>query len=158
MNINVRLATEKDVGAMLELINELAEYEKEPDAVQITENDLLEHGFGSHPMFKTFMAEAEGEILGMALFYDRFSTWAGRSLHLEDLIVRERHRKKGIGKNLFTKFFEYAYENGYNRAEWVVLDWNTPAVNFYKDAGATVYDEWQICQIDRDAMGRYLSR
>lgn len=158
MDLNIRKATENDVGQMLGLINELAVFEKEPDAVQITEKDLKEHGFGKNPMFRTFMAEADGETLGMALFYDRFSTWAGKSLHLEDLIVREEHRKKGVGKALFTKFFEYAYENGYNRAEWVVLDWNTPAINFYKDAGATVYEEWQICQIDRKAIGKYLSR
>ncbi|PID69613.1 MAG: GNAT family N-acetyltransferase [Flavobacteriales bacterium] len=158
MNVNIRKATEKDSGQMLSLIHELAVFEKEPDAVQITEKDLKKYGFGKNSLFKTFIAEEEGETLGMALFYDRFSTWVGKSLHLEDLIVREQHRKKGVGKALFTKFFEYAYENGYNRAEWAVLDWNTPAVNFYKDAGATVYDDWQICQIDRSGIEKYLSR
>jgi len=157
MNFRIRKGEKKDMPSVLHLINELAVYEKEPNAVKITVDDLLENGFKENPSFHIFVAEAEENIIGMALFYNRFSTWDGPSLHLEDLIVNEKHRKKGIGKALYNKVLEFGLKNGKNRIEWVVLDWNTPAVEFYKSTGATMLEDWNLCQMKREEIQKYLS-
>lgn len=156
MIFKIRFAQAEDVSVILDLIHELAIFENEPDAVEIDESYLLNHGFGKHKSFECFIAEAEdGEILGMALFYNRFSTWKGLTIHLEDLIVKEKHRKKGIGKALFERLIHHAKDENINRVEWVVLDWNTNAINFYESYGATVFEEWRTVQMDRETIERF---
>jgi GNAT superfamily N-acetyltransferase len=156
MPFKIRFAQPKDVTSIMQLIHELAVYEKEPDAVDVDENYLLEHGFGDNKSFECFIAEAENaEVLGMALFYNRFSTWKGLTIHLEDLIVKEKHRKKGIGKGLFEKLINYAKAENINRLEWVVLDWNTDAIDFYESYGATVFQEWRTVQMDREMIQKF---
>ncbi len=150
MNPKIRFAKPKDASSIIQLIQELAVYEKEPDAVDIDEDYLLEHGFGKHKAFDCLVAENEyNEILGMALFYNRFSTWKGISIHLEDLIVKQKHRKKGIGKALFEALIAHAKSENINRLEWVVLDWNTDAIAFYESYGAKVFQEWRTVQMDK---------
>lgn len=158
MDIRIRPATMNDAAAILALIQELALFEKEPQAVVLTQADIEAHGFGPQPLFQCLVAEAEAQVLGMALFYPRYSTWKGPTLHLEDLIVKEAHKGKGIGTALYRAFIAHAYESGVNRIEWVVLNWNQPAVQFYKNSGAVVLDEWDTVQMDRETMKNYLNQ
>ena len=152
----LRWAAPKDMKAVLGLIQELADFEKEPEAVVISEDDLLEHAFGAQPKFQCFVAEKQGVVIGMALFYPRYSTWKGPTFHLEDLIVTQKERGTGVGKALYTKFIAYAESQDVRRIEWVVLDWNTHAVNFYENSGAHVLEDWRTVQMDQVALRRYL--
>lgn len=152
----IRQATKDDVSSILFLIKELATFEKEPEAVVVTQQELLENGFGNQPLFQTIVAEMAGEIVGMALFYYRFSSWKGKTLHLEDLIVKESYRNQGIGLALYQAFIEKAHQLGVRRAEWVVLNWNKTAIDFYEKSGANVLQEWQTVQMDRGSMTRFL--
>ena len=158
MNFIIRKGEPEDMPSIFKLITELAVYEKEPDAVHITVHDLIENGFKENPSFHIFVAEAEDGILGMALFYNRFSTWDGPSLHLEDLIVTEESRGKGVGKALYDKVLDFGLKAGKKRIEWVVLDWNTPAVEFYKSTGATMLEDWNLCQMKSEDIKKYLSK
>ncbi len=158
MDFIIRRGEQRDMSSVLKLVTELAVFEKEPNAVKIIVDDLLSNGFRENPAFYTFVAEHEGVIIGMALYYNRFSTWEGPSMHLEDLIVTKAFRGKGIGKTLYDKVLEDALENGIKRVEWVVLDWNTPAIEFYKSTGATMFEEWNICQISNEKIAQYLSK
>jgi GNAT superfamily N-acetyltransferase len=158
MNFTIRKGEKKDMSPILGLINELAVFEKEPNAVNITVDDLLENGFKEKPEFNVLVAEFEGDIVGMALFYNRFSTWDGPSLHLEDLIVTEEYRSKGIGKALYNKVLEFGLTSGKKRVEWVVLDWNTPAIEFYKSTGAKMLNDWNLCQMDSQSIQKYLEQ
>ena len=158
MNFTIRKGEKKDMPLVLELIKELAIFENEPDAVNITVEDLIVNGFKDNPEFNIFVAENEGDILGMALFYNRFSTWDGPSLHLEDLIVSEKHRGKGIGKALYDKVLEYGLKSGKNRIEWVVLDWNKVAIDFYESTGANMLTDWNLCQMDKKSIKKYLNQ
>ena len=156
MDFNIRFAEPNDAEQMMALINELAEFENEPDAVDIDAEYLAKHGFGDHPSFQCFVAEDNAQnILGMALFYHRFSTWKGLTFHLEDLIVKQQFRKLGIGKGLFEAFLSYAKEKRVNRAEWVVLDWNTNAIDFYKSYNANILDDWKTVQMDRHTIQNF---
>lgn len=156
MTFKIRFAHPHDVASMMQLIQELAVYEKEPDAVEIDDAYLKEYGFGKSKAFECFVAENEDhEILGMALFYNRFSTWKGLTIHLEDLIVKEKYRKKGIGKALFERLIKHAKLENINRVEWVVLDWNTDAINFYESYGATVFDDWRTVQMNREMIQKF---
>tara|TARA_B100001146_G_scaffold49924_1_gene43375 strand:+ start:864 stop:1340 length:477 start_codon:yes stop_codon:yes gene_type:complete len=157
MEFQVRKATKNDMPSVLKLINELAVYEREPDAVEVTVADLERDGFGDQPLFNCFVAESEDKIIGMALFYNRYSTWKGKTIHLEDLIVNEDYRGKGIGVQLYKKVMQFALEENIKRVEWVVLDWNTPAVNFYKNTGASVFSEWDTVQFDQDSIKKFLN-
>ena len=157
MEFQVRKATKNDMPSVLKLINELAVYEREPDAVEVTVADLERDGFSDQPLFNCFVAEAEDKIVGMALFYNRYSTWKGKTIHLEDLIVNEDYRGKGIGMQLYKKVMQFALEEKIKRVEWVVLDWNTPAVNFYKNTGASVFSEWDTVQFDQDSIKKFLN-
>ena len=157
MEFQVRKATKNDMPSVLKLINELAVYEREPDAVEVTVADLERDGFGDQPLFNCFVAEAEDKIVGMALFYNRYSTWKGKTIHLEDLIVNEDYRGKGIGVQLYKKVMQFALDENIKRVEWVVLDWNTPAVNFYKNTGASVFSEWDTVQFDQDSIKKFLN-
>lgn len=158
MDATIRKAEANDMAKVLRLIKELAVYEKEPDAVEVTVDDLIAYGTGNNPDFTCFVVEQDGDILGIALVYYRFSTWKGRTVHLEDLIVREQHRGKGLGMALYTEVIKYTYELGLKRIEWVVLDWNTSAVDFYKASGANVMQEWDTVQMDTAAMKQFLSK
>jgi len=158
MKIEVRKAVKEDMTAVLRLINELAKFENEPDAVELTVKDLENDGFGDRPLFECFVAEADGEIEGMALFYYRYSTWKGKTVHLEDLVVSEAFRGKGLGGALYAAVINYAKKQGCKRTEWVVLDWNTNAVEFYKNSGATVFDEWRTVQMDEAAMESFCTK
>ncbi len=156
MNNLVRASTPNDMPQVLALIKELAVFEKEPDAVNVTVDTLIEEGFGKTPLFTCFVAETEGEIVGMALIYYRFSTWKGRALHLEDLIVKEKLRDNGIGKALYTRVIQFAAEKKVKRIEWAVLNWNHGAIKFYERSGAVVMKDWYIAQMDEAGIQKYL--
>jgi len=156
MNFSIREGKITDIPSVLNLIKELAIFEKEPEAVEISVADLERDGFGNYPLFKTFVAEIDKEIVGMALFYPRYSTWKGPTIHLEDLIVKKSKRGLNIGSALYKKVIEYGNTLGVKRIEWVVLDWNTPAIEFYKKTGANVLADWQTVQMDELAIKNYL--
>ncbi len=158
MNILLREAKKSDMNAVLLLIKELATFEKEADAVELTEKDLERDGFGAQPFFKVFVAEENKEIIGMALFYERYSTWKGRSLHLEDLIVKQEHRNKGVGKELYAKVLHYAHEQKFRRVSWEVLDWNQVAIDFYVSTGARILDSWKVVHMDERSLGGFVER
>ncbi|MDE3179399.1 MAG: GNAT family N-acetyltransferase [Acidobacteriota bacterium] len=153
--IKIRPATPEDVGSILELIRELAEYEKAPDEAVATPEDLLRDGFSAHSRFRAVIAEWRGETAGFALFFNNYSTWRGRAgLYLEDLFVRPQFRKKGIGKALIEHLARVALEEGCARFEWAVLQWNTPALEFYRSLGAKPLSEWITMRVDGDALKR----
>lgn len=154
----IRKGEKKDMARVLELIKELAEFEKEPEAVEITVADLERDGFSENPLFHTFVAEINGMIEGIALYYNRYSTWKGKTIHLEDLIVTANMRGKGIGQALYSRIMQQAKEDNVKRVEWAVLDWNTPAVEFYKKSGATVFNEWRIVQMNQEQLLAYECR
>jgi GNAT superfamily N-acetyltransferase len=158
MSFSIREGRKSDMPSVLKLIKELAHFEKETNAVEVTVADLEQDGFGNAPLFKTFVAEMNSEIVGMALFYPRYSTWKGPTIHLEDLIVTSEKRGYKIGSSLYHKVIEYGYENGVKRVEWAVLDWNTPAIEFYKKTGAIMLRDWDTAQIDRASMRKYLGK
>jgi GNAT superfamily N-acetyltransferase len=144
--------------SVLKLIKELALFEKEPEAVEITETTLLEDGFGKKPLFQVFVAELDDKIVGMALFYERYSTWKGKALHLEDLIVRKEQRGKGIGNALYSEVLKYAYDHDFKRVAWEVLDWNKVAIDYYISTGAVVFDEWRVAQINEKALEIFVKK
>jgi GNAT superfamily N-acetyltransferase len=144
----IRKGTSEDMNAALELILELAIFEEEPDAVEITVTDLVQDGFGDNPLFDVFVAEINNKIIGMALYYYKYSTWKGKSIHLEDLIVTASERGKGIGQKLLDEMVALAQEEKVKRLEWNVLDWNTPAIDFYEQSGAEILKEWQLVRFD----------
>lgn len=157
MSFTIRDTKIEDMPSVLKLIKELAHFEKESNAVLVTVADLEKGGFGEQPLFKCFVAEIEGEIVGMSLCYARYSTWKGPTIHLEDLIVTEEKRGLKIGKSLYKKVLEYGYNKGVERIEWAVLDWNEPAIKFYEGSGAKVLRDWDTAQIDRDSIKKYLN-
>jgi GNAT superfamily N-acetyltransferase len=142
MNVVIRRAVKEDCKRLLELIQELADYEKAPDEVTVTLSHFEESGFGANPVWWAFVAEIDGRVEGMALYYIRYSTWKGQCLYLEDFLVTERLRGQGAGKLLFDRIIEEAKEKGFNRMVWQVLEWNEPAINFYKKYNATLDPEW----------------
>src|SRR5690554_7847883 len=146
--MEVRKANKMDMTQVLELIKELAIFENEPDAVEISVEVLETNGFGENPLFTCFVAEIDNVVVGAALIYYRFSTWKGRTLHLEDLIVKEAHRGKGIGDALYKKVMQFAFDRGLKRVAWDVLDWNTGAIRFYERSGATILKEWRVVHMD----------
>jgi GNAT superfamily N-acetyltransferase len=156
MNFSIREGKIEDMPAVLNLIKELAHFEKEPEAVVVTVVDLETDGFGNSPLFKTFVAELDNEIVGMAFFYPRYSTWKGPTIHLEDLIVKKNKRGLNIGSALYKKVIEYGYNLGVKRIEWVVLDWNTPAIEFYKKTGGHILEDWKTVQMNEQAIKNYL--
>ena len=156
MNFSIREGKIEDMPSVLNLIKELANFEKEADAVIVSVADLEKDGFGNSPLFKTFVAEVDNEIVGMALFYPRYSTWKGPTIHLEDLIVKKSKRGLNIGSGLYKKVIEYGHHLGVKRIEWVVLGWNTPAIDFYKKTGAYILDDWKTVQMNELAIKNYL--
>ena len=152
----IRLAKPEDMKAVLDLIKELATFEQEPEAVIVTENDLQRDGFSAQPLFRCFVAEIEAKIVGIALFYYRYSTWKGKTIHLEDLIVTEKYRGQNIGNLLYKKVLEQAYNEGVKRVEWAVLDWNKTAIDFYEKSGAKVLSDWRVVQMDERGLKNYM--
>ena len=157
MSFIIREGQKQDVKAVLDLIIELAVFEKEPDAVEITVEDLLKDGFSDNPKFKLFVAEENAVVIGIALFYERYSTWKGKSIHLEDLMITQSKRKIGAGKALYTAVLKYAHDHDFNRVAWEVIDWNTNAINFYKSTGATYLSDWSVVQMNKENLEKYIS-
>jgi GNAT superfamily N-acetyltransferase len=151
----IREGTKQDMPAVLELIKELAAFEKEPEAVVVTVDELVKDGFGNSPLFKTFVAETNGELIGMALFYYRYSTWKGKTIHLEDLIVKAEERGTGAGRALYKEVINFAREQGVRRVEWVVLNWNHNAIRFYERSGAVVLQDWLTVQMDEEGIANF---
>ena len=156
MDIIIRKATPQDMQQVLDLIEELAIFEKEPDAVEVTVADLQREGFGEAPLFSCFIAEVATEIVGAAIVYFRFSTWKGRTIHLEDLIVNEAMRGQGVGAALYSEVMKYGFYLGVKRIEWNVLDWNKGAIKFYERTGARILDDWAVVQMDEQGIKNYI--
>ena len=154
----IRKAVKSDTASILFLIRELAIFEKEPEAVIVTEDQIESEGFGDRPLFECFVAEVANQVVGMALYYPRYSTWKGPTFHLEDLIVTEPMKGKGIGTQLYNAFLNHAQELGVERVEWAVLDWNLPAIKFYQKSGASVLDDWRTVQMDKQSIDNYISK
>jgi GNAT superfamily N-acetyltransferase len=142
MKVNLRKAQKQDLPEVLFLIKELATYEKAPDEVTVTLKELEQDGFSDHPIFEIILAENGNGVLGMAFYYTSYSTWKGRCLYLEDIIVKEKFRRLSIGKMLFEAVIQKAKEVKAKRLQWQVLDWNTPAIKFYEKYNAEISSEW----------------
>ncbi len=158
MDFIIRKGSKKDMQSVFKLITELAVFENEPNAVAISVDNLLRDGFSEQPKFKTFVAEQNGEIIGVALFYERYSTWKGKAIHLEDLIVTQHKRSLGVGKELYFKVLEYAYKNNYKRVAWEVLDWNKNAIDFYKKSGATILEGWKVVHMTEGNLQKFIEK
>ncbi|ODT35398.1 MAG: GNAT family N-acetyltransferase [Niabella sp. SCN 42-15] len=146
--VTIRRAEAADCPRILELVQELADYEKAPHEVTVSLEHFTESGFGEKPVWWAFVAEVDQSIVGIALYYIRFSTWKGQTLYLEDILVTEKMRGQGIGKELFERIVQEAREKGFERVSWQVLDWNEPAINFYKKYNASFDGEWINCAIN----------
>jgi GNAT superfamily N-acetyltransferase len=150
MNINIRKAKKEDCARIMELINELARYERAPKEVTVTLDHFIQSGFGYKPVWWAYVAEVDGVVQGFALYYIRYSTWKGQRMYLEDFYVAEEMRGKGIGKLLFDKLITEARRRKLNGIQWQVLEWNEPAINFYKKYDAAFDGEWFNCAIHVD--------
>ena len=165
--MNIRKGNPEDMESVLGLIQELAIFEKEPNAVVVTVEDLVRDGFGEKPLFHVFVAEVEKdpsdseqpkEIVGIALYYYRYSTWKGKTIHLEDLIVKDKMRGTGLGSALYAEIMKQGKRDNVRRVEWNVLDWNTPAVKFYENSGAKILEEWRVVQMDEAGIDTFLEK
>jgi len=152
----IRKGTPADMSSVLDLIRELAIFEKEPEAVVVTIDDLVRDGFSENQLFHCFVAEIDSEIIGIALYYYRYSTWKGKTIHLEDLIVKENKRGTGAGFALYKEIIRQGKHDNVRRIEWAVLDWNTPAIEFYKKTGAKVFNDWRVAQMDEQGIDEFL--
>jgi len=148
MAITIRRAEKEDCIRLMELINELAVFEKAPQEVTVTMDHFIESGFGPNPVWWAFVAEEDGRIEGVALYYIRYSTWKGQRMYLEDIIVTEKMRGRGLGKLLFDRLVKEAKEKKFSGVVWQVLDWNESAINFYKRYNARFDSGWVNCAID----------
>jgi GNAT superfamily N-acetyltransferase len=150
--IVIRRAVREDCPRLLELIRELAEYERAPQEVTVREEHFTESGFGPHPVWWAFVATVNGRVEGFALYYIRYSTWKGQRLYLEDLIVTQEMRGKGLGKLLFDRLVAELREKQFSGMVWQVLDWNEPAINFYKKYQSSFDSGWINCSIESDGV------
>ena len=157
MSFTIRNAQKGDMAQVLGLIKALASFEKKPEAVEVTVETLEEDGFGKHPAFLCFVAVVDSKIEGIALVYNRYSTWKGKALHLEDLIVSEAMRGTGIGTALLDQVVKYGHALGVKRINWEVLDWNEPAIAFYEKKGAKVMRDWDVVQLSEGAINNYIA-
>jgi len=157
MPITLRNGHQEDLPQVLQLIKELAEYEREPQEVEITVEELEKDGFGEKPVFDFFVAEdtEQNKVVGLALYFYSYSTWKGKCIYLEDLIVTEAYRGQGIGKQLLDRVIQKAKEEDARRVVWQVLDWNAPAIEFYKSLGASLLPEWVTCRLVKDQIRQY---
>lgn len=158
MDFAIRMAVKEDMKDVLNLIKELAVFEKEPNAVEVTVDDLISNGFGTVPKFTCFVAEVQDKTEGIALVYNRFSTWKGNVLHLEDLIVSQSMRGTGLGTALLDEVVKYGHQLGVKRISWEVLDWNEPAITFYEKKGADVKRDWDVVHLDEQGIKNYISK
>jgi GNAT superfamily N-acetyltransferase len=156
--MNIRIGEKKDLPQVLELVKELATYEKAPHEVINTVALMERDGFGTNPIYGLFVAENENGIVGISLYYWRYSTWKGKRLYLEDIIVTEKERGSGIGKLLFDRTMQKALEENCSGMMWQVLEWNEPAINFYKKYGAKLDDEWTNCTLEAEQIRRLLNK
>jgi GNAT superfamily N-acetyltransferase len=147
MNVTIRPAVAEDCERLMELIRELAVYEKAPEQVTVSLQHFVDSGFGPNPVWWAFVAEADGRVEGFALYYIRYSTWKGQKMYLEDILVTEKMRGMGLGNLLFERLIEEAKEKGLSGIIWQVLEWNEPAINFYKKYNASFDAEWINCSI-----------
>ena len=148
MNTIIRKAVKEDCGRIMELVLELAVYEKEPDAITVDFDHFVESGFGKKPVWWAFVADTDGRVEGFAIYYTRYSTWKGQRMYLEDLLVTEKLRGQGIGKLLFDHLLEEARQKKYSGIAWQVLKWNEPAINFYRKLGNVSFDNgWVNCSV-----------
>ena len=154
--MTIRKLNPEDMKGVLALIQELADFEKEPDAVVITVQDLIRDGFGTNPLFHVFVAEVDATIVGIALYYYLYSTWKGKTIHLEDLVFKQNMRGTGLGYALYSEVIKQGKKDNVRRIEWAVLDWNTPAIEFYKNSGAKVLDDWRVAQLDEEGINYFL--
>jgi GNAT superfamily N-acetyltransferase len=154
----IRKGNKEDVSQMFRLVKELAEFERAPEAVVNTETQMLEDGFGKEAIYRVFVAEdtVTNEVVGMALYYTAYSTWKGKMLFLDDLVVTEKYRRYGIGRKLINAFLNEARELGVNQVRWQVLNWNAPAIEFYKSLGAELDPEWITCKMSNQDIAAYL--
>ena len=155
---NIREGTKADLPRVLELIKELAAFEKAPDEVINTVERMEKDGFGPSPVYGLFVAENENGIVGISIYYWRYSTWKAKRLYLEDIIVTETMRGKGIGKQLFERTMQHAIDKDCSGMTWQVLDWNEPALNFYKKYGAKLDAEWVNGSLEKEQIQNYLER
>jgi GNAT superfamily N-acetyltransferase len=153
--MNIRTAKKEDCPRLMELINELALFEKLPEEVTVTLAEFEDAGFGENPVWKAFVAEDNGIIVGFALYYVRYSTWKGCRLYLEDLLVTESYRGKGVGKLLFDQVIKETLEMGYSGMVWQVLDWNEPAIKFYKKYEANIESGWLNAALSKEQLLNY---
>lgn len=156
MNYSVRKGIKTDLPQVLGLIKELAEYEKAPLEVAVTVEEMERDGFGENPIFHFFVAESDGNIIGIALYYIKYSTWKGKCIFLEDIIVTEAFRQYGIGKKLFDEVVKVAKEMKARRMEWQVLEWNEPAIKFYKKLNANLDPEWINGKLTGEQIEQYI--
>jgi GNAT superfamily N-acetyltransferase len=152
MEIKIRTAVKEDCQRLLELILELAIYEKAPDEVTVSLNEFQEAGFGHNPVWKAFVAEENGIIQGFGLYYIRYSTWKGCRMYLEDLLVTEKMRGKGIGKMIFDRLIQEAIEKDFKGMTWQVLDWNEPAINFYRKFNSDFDAGWLNVSLSKEQL------
>lgn len=155
MNIIIRKGEKKDLPQTLDLVKELAAYEKAPHEVTVTLEEMEQCGFGTNPIFGFFVGENENKIVGIALYYIKYSTWKGKCLFLEDIIVTEQFRKFGIGKKLFDEVVKVAKEMKAPRMEWQVLEWNEPAIKFYEKLNSNFDKEWINCKLTEEQIKNY---
>ena len=157
MSFTIRQATKEDMPRALDLIKELALFEKEENAVEVTVQDLQNDGFGEQPAFTCFVAELENKVEGIALVYNRYSTWKGPIIHLEDLVVSEKMRGLGVGTALLDEVVKFGHSKGVKRINWEVLDWNEKAINLYEKKGAKVLRDWDVVQLNEQGIKNYIS-
>ncbi|HOV12368.1 MAG TPA: GNAT family N-acetyltransferase [Bacteroidales bacterium] len=152
MNITLRKADKKDIPEIIALISELATYERAPQEVTVSAEDLEKDGFGDNPAFEVLLAFNDEQLLGMAFYYFSYSTWKGKCLYLEDIIVKEQFRGNQAGKLLFEAVIRKAHETGAKRMHWQVLEWNKPAINFYQKYNAVLDDTWINCKFTEEQL------
>jgi GNAT superfamily N-acetyltransferase len=152
----IRKGNPEDMEAVLGLIQELADFEKEPNAVLVTVDDLIRDGFGQVPLFHVFVAEIEKQIVGIAFYYYRYSTWKGKTIHLEDLVVKDKMRGTGLGYALYSEIIKQAKKDKVRRIDWNVLDWNTSAIEFYEKSGAKILHDWKVAQMDEEGINYFI--
>jgi len=155
MDIKIRNVRKEDMKRVHELIMELALYEKLPKEVDLTTDDLIKDGFGEKKLFNCFVAEVNSKVEGMAIIYNRYSTWKGRTIHLEDLIVTKKMRNNGIGALLLDKVILFGKQMGVKRISWEVIDWNIKAIKFYERKGAKLIPDWNIIHLNEEAIKSY---
>ena len=155
MDITIRKAKKEDMSRVHELIMELAVYEKLPQEVEVNQSDLVNDGFGENPLFHCFVAEVNSKVEGMAIIYNRYSTWKGKTVHLEDLIVTKNMRNKGIGALLLDNVILFGKQMNVKRISWEVIDWNKKAIKFYERKGAKLISDWNIIHLNNEAIKNY---